>query len=471
MVASPAQSNPVSGLITLCTLTVQIDPSATPNQSYIFNSMIQTFTDGTNAPIMPGGRMPPTATTFLDRNGYSLSGTLFVGSTVYSSILAFSPRAEFVNTAILGDAMIKSTITLYKVSSLGSFAATTANCSSSNISIIQVNSACGYLFLNGSETSGGSITVTVSANGFPQYTFSARAWAPQIPITVSILDPVLNLVSGYYNSSNNCSQAYQASTVSATIVFNRSLTDTMTIVLPPSSSLLSAALVSSSASVASLSVVNGLVTVQGVSVGSASLSYKVGSTVLGAASVSVVSAPVSVSRLRVIIYQSFSASLNATNPVGLLSSSNTIAYTAVNLLTQELQLAYVEAYAIFNDTGLPLYLTPSLGLQLFSYNPNVVDIPTWQNIRARGSGSGMLIAASWSVPTCQAGNIGTGMGQVFVNLPPALGVTINLVNAVIVPAGDPSTNVGYSTSTYFTILLKYTGGVNKNMTIDPRFVI
>ena len=471
MVASPAQSNPVYGLITLCTLTIQIDPSATPNQSYVFNSMIQTFTDGTNAPIMPGGRMPPTASTFIDRNGYSLSGTLFVGSVVYSSIFAYSPRAEFVNTAILGDALIKSNITVYKVSSLGTFTAISANCSSSNTAIIQVNPACGYLFLNGSETSGGNVTVTASASGFPQYTFSARAWAPQLPITVNILDPVLNLVSGYYNSSNNCSQMYQASTVSATVVFNRSLTDTMTIVLPPSSSLLSAALISSASGIASLSLVNGQVTVQGQSVGTASLLYKVGLAILGSANVSVVSLPVSVSRLRVVIYQSYSVALNATNPVGLLSSSNAITYTAVNLLTQELQLAYVETYAIFNDTGMPLYLTPSTGLQLVSYNPSVVDIPTWQNIRARGSGSGMLIAASWSVPTCQAGTIGTGLGQVAVNLPPALNVSITLANPVIVPAGDPSINVGYSTSTSFTIILKYTGGVLKNMTTDPRFVV
>ena len=469
IVASPAQPGSVSGLNTLCTLGLQVDPTATVDQVYSFTSIIQTFTDGTNTAILPNGHTTPTAATVLDRNGYSTAGSLYVGSVLYPSLLAFAPRAEIVNTAVLGDAAIKSSITVYKTSSVGTFVATNANCSSNNSAVIQVSPSCAYIYVNGSESSGGDALFTVTASGFLPYSFGARAWAPQIPISINVLDPVLNSISGYYNPSSNCSQMYQASTITATVVFARSVVDIMTIVLPASSALLASALVSASPSVASLSIVNGQLTVQGNSAGSTVLSYKVGTSALGTAAISVTSTPVSVSRLRVVIYQSVSVSLNTSNPIALMSSANALTYTVTNLLTQELQLANIEVYAIFNDSGSPLYLTPTLGLQLNSLNPAVVDIPSWQSVRARSTGSGMLVAASWNPPNCSSGTIGAGVGQVFVSLPPATGVTVSVTTPTLVPVGDPSTNVGYATSTYFSVVLNYPGGVTKTMTTDNRF--
>ena len=470
IVASPAQPGSVSGLNTLCTIGLQVDPAATVDQIYAFTSLIQTFTDGTNTAILPNGYTTPTAATFLDRSGYSSTGSLYIGSVFYSSLLAYTPRAEFVNTAILGDATIKSTMTVYKASSLGTFVVTSANCSSSNSAVIQVTPSCSYIYINGSETSGGSVTFTVSAPGVSSYAFSARSWAPQIPVTINVLDTTLNLIPGYYNSGNNCSQMYQASTVTAAVVFNRSLTDVMTVILPATSPLLAASLVSASPSIASINLVNGQLMVQGISLGSTVLSYKVGSTVIGTVSINVSSSPVSISRLRVVIYQSGSVFLNTTSPIALMSATNALTYSVTNLLTQELQLASIEVYAIFNDSGSPLYLTPTLGLQLASLNPAIVDIPSWQTIRARSTGTGMLITATWNPPTCSSGILGSGLGQVFVSLPPATGATISVTTPTLVPAGDPSINVGYTTSTYFSVVLNYPGGVTKAMTTDNRFV-
>jgi hypothetical protein len=471
IVANPIQ--PSSSTV-LCTVSIQASSVANQNARYSFSSTILTLNDLKNAPVLIGGQPLPAMATFIDRNGVSTTGSIYVNSPTPTAMFAFSSQSEFINTAVLGNAVISAPISVLTVNTAGSInaASTGLACTSSNPMVIQSSSSCQFVFLNGTETSGGSSTISVSLAGFSMYQFSLIVWAPSTPISLQVSDSQLNAIVDWLDPSKSCAQQYQRTHLSAAVTFT-SASSSFAAILSATSPFFQpiTRLTSSQPLVCQPVLSNGEVFIQGLTPGDCSISFQVLGRVLGSVAVTVTSDPVSVSRLRVSVIQTFSMSLNSSSVAPLVGVVSPV-LSASNLLTQELQFANVEVAAIFPDAGSsPFPVTLLNGLQLTSLNSVVFDIPSGtQSIRARASGSGLLLSATWTVPTCHPRAIGSGLGPVNIQLPGATSVSVSIVTPVLVPIGDVAVNFGSPTTTFFTIILNYPG-YQRDMTTDPRFVL
>jgi hypothetical protein len=291
-------------------------------------------------------------------------------------------------------------------------AAASLNCSSSRPDIVQVAASCAYVFLNGSEAASGDAVITMTTSGLPSYNFTLKVWAPQVPISLSVADDTLNSIQGWYNSSNGCQPMFQITPVQATVVFQYGNASSMSVFLAPTDPLLKSRLVSTNPLVAQVVTFSNQASIQGLSQGQTNLMYRVGTATLATLPITVSNDPVRVDRLRLAVILSMSIALNASSPLSP-SSSTLVSYSATQTLTQELQTAGIELSAILSDGSPAMQLTAAMGATITSLNPSIADIPSFNVVRARSTGSGMLLNATWASLGCNGGAIfATGLGLV-----------------------------------------------------------
>ena len=154
----------------------------------------------------------PAAGTFQDRDGASSSpGRVYIESNDVVGIFPFVSQSVLVNTAVLTGQHIQSSmyvLWVHRDGSLNTLPAGSLQCQSRFPSVVQVDSSCSYVYLNGSETSGSDLA-TITVNTTTQITLSAivslAVWYPSTPLLWSISNPVLNVVRNWLDASHGCS--------------------------------------------------------------------------------------------------------------------------------------------------------------------------------------------------------------------------------------------------------------------------
>ena len=95
------------------------------------------------------------------------------------------------------------------------------SCYSSDSSVLKIATSCSYLYLDGSELSGSSKLIIHFSYGDIETEFSMKVFYPDIPIALTLTDPVLNNIPTY-PGTQECVQTFQSSKLLAYTNFSAS---------------------------------------------------------------------------------------------------------------------------------------------------------------------------------------------------------------------------------------------------------
>jgi hypothetical protein len=375
-------------------------------------------------------------------------GFIHVSQRELTSIFVHSSRRILFNKALI-DHRTQSTLT-FLISGIYTGPVPQRNriftgisCSSANPDILKVSSNCQYVYTDGSESNGHEgvvINVNVSAGAFSaSKSLTFQVWIPQLPLSVSLSDAVLNSIDGY---TPNCSE-YQSTQLEVTATFK-----------PTSNSSLQAdvrvenIIPSITSSDASIARVDGT-TIIGTGSGIANVTISNSRTQLGRVSVNVSNDSVHVVDLDVYYTTSISVSTSkdfSTDDVAVFSG------TINQSLLYDRQTGQLVTYAIFSD-GYFQMISPSQGLDYNSTDLNILSVGA-SNLTAINSGSGDILIANWY---CSGRLVYSDPNDIDINLSMAY-IEAALSNDFIVSSTDPSTSIdssSFPTMSILTVKLKY----------------
>src|SRR3569623_2199421 len=212
------------------TITFTVGSSATENVYSNINTTITTLSN-VQSRVDIRGTVGPAPGTVIDRNKISLCspGQVYIRqqSTV-RGIMAYAAQSQLVNTAVLTNSAVSSSITILscilcpRTITTGACTATCssasgATCTSSNSSVIGVSSCTAQL--TGTETGGASsVNVMVSLSGsMTNVTFVV--WWPSRPVSIGLTSNMLSPVTGWLDASSSCRQVYQSTQLAVQALF------------------------------------------------------------------------------------------------------------------------------------------------------------------------------------------------------------------------------------------------------------
>ena len=445
------------GRVQLFNITAQVALSS-PVDTLIQNAIRSTVlflgdSDRTRVLPLPGEDSTPAFS--LSRNGISTSGgALYISDDRPLGLLPYTTHSELVNTAVLnGDTVLTSMTVLGAFLSGTLRTISTATCSSSNVTVVDVTSNCSTILLAEAQTQPSTHdSITVSHMGLTAL-IPLRVWVPQLPVILTTPDTILNQVPEWFNS-NDCTPRYQRTSLTAFTNFTDSNISVNNIDV---TELITTRLMSSNTSVLTL---DGS-TVQGVHPGIASVFAR------AAVGGRLVTTPVE-----------FNVTDGSENVLGLdvqVLTSLTLDSLNQNLLSivtgQLFDFEGVEGRvvvsAVFSDNHRMLLRQPDR-VVLYSLNENVVQVSS-TTVTAIGSGQGELVQAIWSsAPSCSSEPIATGVGVVNVALPHPEDIFVTLQTSVLAQPGSPASMVGVPSNVPVTITARFTGGRTQVLTNDPR---
>lgn len=468
----------------LITLNLRLALGAPTNVSHELScsvielkSVLETLAPIRNLTDANGKGAYPQSVTFIDRFGESATraGQIFSVAKVFAggALMYDVQGADFIN-----DAKLEQTTKRYNLAA--AFACTNGDldctqvltCTSSMPTVLQVDSACAYVFMDGTEVSGsGQVDITARLGSTVLTTIPFRVWFPELPLTVAVKDPILNEVTGWeiYNGSQ-CHPRYQRSPVSllATYKAGSLLNVTVDVTRYYKSSI-----VSSAPTVAAFSAATGLIT--GLTMGSTTLTVTAGGLTFGTAVVNVSNMSVSAIRLELLVITSTALVLT---PNGDFSASERFGSKSAEMsvfenLVAENQQAYVYAHALFSDGTLyPLSTTDDDGLTLRSMDENIFtfDNTTQQMTLLGFSGSGILLRGEMSgSPECAAVPMVISKYFMNVTIVPPIDVKLNVGNIALTYLSQ-SVSDFYPNSQTLSVALDFQDTPDQDMTMDSRTI-
>ena len=395
---------------------------------------------------------------FIDRDGLSTNGTIYIVPDSIQVLLPWSNQSELLNTAVLNKQAVTVEVLLFAVFVSGQIlpynGSFNVSCSSSNTSVLSVDSACN-LVLSGGETSGGDVNVTfttaVASGQLP-----LRVYYPDLPIKFNTSDSVLNRIQ--YTLLDNCTEIYQQATIDAFVDFtagerrltNVVVTDTISAILQ-------------SSNVSALSVEGS--TVQGVRAGAARVCLSLRED-LGCIDFIVSSElPVHVSGVSVSVLAELTLE---TDSVSIMSGEvNTASVGVRSQLEFESERASVLVSVLYSDSAIA---TVNVSDVILSSAPNTVFAVEDIEVIALTSGQENL-QVIWSPLE----------GECLLEVPQTTSVAVSLPQPVAVRTSllpPPSiytltsdlvaAMAGVATSWRLQVELEFPDGRTLDVTSDPR---
>ena len=395
---------------------------------------------------------------FVDRSGFSTSGSAFIVPNVVVGLFPTIQQTEILNTAVLDGVLVSIPVNLFAVYTSGQVlpvsGSSSLTCSSSQTSIISIDQTCRLLFLLGSETSGGDIIQITFNMGTASGVLPLRVYFPIVPARYNIPDMILNRI--HYSVSSTC-QAYQNTTISVTTNFTagvRTLADvSVTDIVMPT-------LTSNDTTV--VAITSGII--MGLRDGGARLCPVVMN--VGCVEIAVVDQTVSV------------ASVIGSLLAGLNLNAN-FSLTPGNVATVEIELRSQLQFeqergtlviAVMYSDGSVLSVNPSDVVLQPSLNSSIYAIQK-DEIVALGSGEteGEYV---WSPQNGQCGLQVMESYTVSIALPSPTGIRTSLLPSPqlhsITTSGSSASLVGIPTTLALRVSLEYQNGRTLDVTSDPR---
>ena len=157
-----------------------------------------------------------------DRGVTPSPGYLQTSPDIVISISAHPQYSITYNHAVFTQSLIKIPVYARVYTNNGVMTDTNIlSCYSSNSSVLKIATSCSYLYLDGSELSGSNNLTVHFSSGNIKTEFSMKVFYPDIPITLSLTDPVLNSIP-LYPGTQECVRTFQSSKLLAYTNFSAS---------------------------------------------------------------------------------------------------------------------------------------------------------------------------------------------------------------------------------------------------------
>jgi hypothetical protein len=449
----------------LCTVTVAVNDDAALDQYAELHAWVQDITDVKGQKwLSPRGTPGPAS--FLNSDGFSDKGQVYVSRENHMGLLPYAEQTEFVNTAMLTGTAVIAPVTVLSALSSGRLVAVSRNLQcSSPASIVTVSSDCQRLRLIGFESSGAeraAVAFNMQNSGLPDALMYVRVWIPG-EVTLQASDQELNAIEGFFDRSSSCRQVFQQARLHATATFSypssgpSSFSAVVTHLIAP-------ALTISNTNIVSLSSIY----VRGLRAGSATVSLTVFSNTWASIDFDVSNTPVQPLSIIAGAVQSLVFS-SLTNPIEQVSAHQTVLQIRSNLTIEQQRAAIVTGVHLNDDTIHPLAETDGLEYRL---SGNGIVGSSGSEVIAISNGV-EDVTVQWRGGVCNNVLLATGTARVFVVLPaPDAAYFVGLDTTLTFPR-DPAaqlTENALPKETSFQVQLGF-GSRRQGMTNDVRTVI
>ena len=466
-----------SGLVQLMSLTIRISANA-PSDALvnILCSIIEIKNIFGNFAIVRGSNIYPQPATMVDRFGSSAAraGVVFVSANRFTGALVFMPNgADLINDAILLQTSISKQLLIQPRCSSDRLSCNpNLQCTSGNLSVVIVDSACADIRFDPTTTAGAEkVEIAVSHSGSNVSVVPLRVWAPILPLQVEVKDVTLNAVRGWDGGAIDCAPRYQKSPVTIRVTY---ATEKMSLNVDVTD-VYSGQLVIGNAAVAAYSVTDQLI--MGLNPGVTTLAYVVNTKRLGETTVTVTNTLlVDVEKFELEIVTGLT--LNGIPDFATAARFDT-KLGSVQIqknLTYEGQRVYVYAHVIFDDGSLQVLSTmnDNLLLKITDANIATIDNNAQELVLTGASGGGQILfvdlcPSKTCDPNCTR-PIARSKYSLFVDIVQPDAVIILPVSAKLtyISTGLVRLQSGaISTSKALTIALLF-GARSEDMTFDSR---
>lgn len=350
------------------------------------------------------------------------------------SVYAHAEKYTLLNTARVNGVRVSYQLWWTVLYSTGEVSSS-AICTSSNSSLLKVDSNCSTIYFDGSETSGGSVRITVMATGGSSVELSFTVWAPRGKMELIAEDQELNLIE-------SCGR-YQETRIRALAIFTDGTTDIQVYLTPPLLGNLT--FDGSYISQTTAGVVRGM------SVGNTSVSVSSPMEVTPAF-VSVVNDTVNTLYLDVFVVSDIEISV-ASGEFSMLGSTQRVSISVQQRTVRHSFVHELVAVAVFSDST-----TMVVDANEVSVSSTAVEyeMPYLQPLEGSSEDTLDVMAL------CASGCV-----NVTTNSTPPVSLKVNLTadsSSYIVPFSDPASVVGFPTSTRVKVYLVHRDGFEVDVT-------
>ena len=359
------------------------------------------------------------------------TGQLNILSDSVTGIAAYPLYSVLYNHAILSHSEIRIPISVYLYTETGvSYDSTHLACNSSNTDIIKVALSCSYLYVDGSELSGAhSVSIHFSYQQL-KTEFNIKVLFPDIPIALSLEDPILNTIP-VFPTNSGCVSKFQRSKLIVYANFSTAREIVLNI------EVLDFVRESLYVSDTDLAVLGEDLYLEGVSVGAGSITVEINNREIGVTQFVVSSGPVAVTCYSPHVY----SDLSVNNPEPELYEPFMIELLFHRTFLYNSTLGYSIVFLQFSDDTV---------MPIASYRISV--------------SSGVLHAANtfslidnssiaFSLPTCPSFPSLSFITNVDLYTPDIVSITLS--SQILTTEGDPASLFGYNTSAVLSVLLVY----------------
>eukprot|EP00039_Didymoeca_costata_P000044 m.43923 g.43923 ORF g.43923 m.43923 type:complete len:2590 (+) comp10023_c0_seq1:219-7988(+) len=361
--------------------------------------------------------------------------TLYVSTTSVIGLFAFASRGHLMNTAVLtgnSETVALKIFGFVRSGALLELSDPSLSCGTSNAAVLQVQSGCGSVLFEGTETESGDVTVLATLPSGVSSEVKFSVWRPN---SVEFkVDTTLHSVSGTCGSSTQFSSfRIEASVQSGSV---QEAIDVTNIVCSDA-----CAVVSSDDEVFSVMRVDGRWGVQGKKTGQATLSLQQ----LGLVSITVSDAdPLSIQSLEIYAMK---AELNG----------NTV--TTSSLIEKGTDLAAIIGEVTYSD-GTKIQIGRDEGLRITDKDNSLILGSSDENhcvdndcVFAKNSGP-LHLEAMWKVGDCE---VVKGRSQLLVSLKVPTRIFVEAEEVIITHETDLAVSAGIAFSSAIVVYAEYDG--------------
>ena len=361
------------------------------------------------------------------------TGQLDIQSDSVNRIAAYPQSSLLYNHAVLSQTEIRIPISVYLYTASGlSNDYTQLTCHSSDTSVIRVSPSCSYLYTDGSEVSGADCISVIFSYKHLETEFDIKVLFPDIPIALSLEDPILNIVP-VFPGENSCVSKFQRTKLVAYANFSTARESVLNI------DVLDFVRDFIYVSDAHIAVLGEDLHLEGVSAGAGNISVEINNRQIGIAQFVVSLEPIAVTCYSPHVYSD--VSVNPTDSLELyepflieLLFHRTFLYNST--------LGYSLVFLQFSDDSV---------MPIASYNLSVSS-----GLLYSGNTFGLLDNSSltFALPsTCPSLPSLSFITNINLYIPDSVSITLS--PQILTTDGDSASLFGYNTSAALRVLLVY----------------
>lgn len=158
--------------------------------------------------------MPARPTVYDSQPPSARAGVVRVATVDATGLFSVLPR-PLINTARISGSEAAVPVTLKRVNTDGTInSASGVSCTADDDAVAKIDASCSKIFGDGSESdSQGGMAIFQASLGELSLQFEVQVYQPTLPLTPTVVDPILNAVQGYNDPAQACRSRYQQTDV------------------------------------------------------------------------------------------------------------------------------------------------------------------------------------------------------------------------------------------------------------------